>query len=33
MTIFGKICVNCTAAAIGLVSLITVVTLVWVSLV
>lgn len=33
MKILGKICVNCTMAAIGLLSLITLLTLVWVSLV
>ena len=32
MNVFGKLCVNCTAAAIALISIITVATLVWVSL-
>jgi len=30
--LFGKICTNCTLAAIGLVSLVIVGTLVWVSM-
>ncbi len=33
MKLLGKICVNCTAAAVGLISLITLATLIWVSLV
>ena len=32
MNIIGKFCVNCTAAAIGLISLITLATLLWVSM-
>jgi len=31
MNVLGKICVNCTAAAIGLISVITAATLIWVS--
>jgi hypothetical protein len=29
--LFGKICTNCTLAAIGLVSIVIVATLIWVS--
>lgn len=32
MNILGKICINCTAAAIALVSLITLATLIWAAL-
>jgi hypothetical protein len=33
MKILGKVCVNCTAVAIGLISLITLTTLIWTSMV
>ncbi len=32
MTTIGKFCVNCTAAAVALVSFITLATLIWVSM-
>ena len=33
MNLLGKICVNCTVAAVTLMSLITLATLIWVSMV